>query len=128
MPYRRFLWPAVGLVAATVIALVWTSLGDSLTYYLTPAEALAARADGDMGRFRLGGQVVAGSLEDGGDVKRFMVTDGAATVAVVLSGPTPPLFAEGIGVVIEGVWSGAEFSADLALVRHDENYQPPAGQ
>jgi cytochrome c-type biogenesis protein CcmE len=69
--------------------------------------------------------VVAGSLEDQGAVKVFDVTDGAATITVRLHGTTPPLFAEDVGVVVEGHWSGDEFAADLALVRHDENYQPP---
>jgi cytochrome c-type biogenesis protein CcmE len=131
MPYRKFLWPAVGLVAATVVALVVTSIGTNLTYYLTPAEAVAQRAEtGTTTRFRLGGQVVVGSLVIDGDVKLFSVTDGAETVDVVLSAPTPPLFAEGIGVVVEGQWRELEqnvweFAADLALVRHDENYEAP---
>jgi cytochrome c-type biogenesis protein CcmE len=131
MPYRKFLWPAVGLVAVTVVALVVTSLGGSLTYYLTPVEAVEQRSEtGTLTRFRLGGQVVAGSLVIDGDVKQFSVTDGAETVQVVLSAPTPPLFAEGIGVVVEGHWQGSdttewEFAADLALVRHDENYVAP---
>lgn len=131
MPYRKFLWPAIALVAATVIALVFTSIGENLTYYLTPSEAVAQRASTAVdNRFRLGGLVVAGSLVDTGNVKQFSVTDGAETVDVVLSAPTPPLFAEGIGVVVEGQWQpqadgGWIFDADLALVRHDENYQPP---
>lgn len=131
MPYRKFLWPALGLVAATVVALVATTIGENLTYYLTPSEAVAQRSSTEeQARFRLGGQVVPGSLSTGDNVKHFSVTDGAETVDVVLTGPTPPLFAEGIGVVLEGQWqAGAEgswqFDADLALVRHDENYQPP---
>ena len=131
MPYRKFLWPAIALVAATVIALVFTSIGENLTYYLTPSEAVAQRAlTAEDSRFRLGGLVVEGSLVESGNVKQFSVTDGAETVDVVLSAPTPPLFAEGIGVVVEGQWqpqTGGSwiFDADLALVRHDENYQPP---
>jgi cytochrome c-type biogenesis protein CcmE len=131
MPYRKFLWPALGLVAATVVALVITSIGNDLTYYLTPTEAVAQRAEtGTTTRFRLGGQVVPGSLVIDGNVKLFSVTDGAATVEVVLAAPTPPLFAEGLGVVVEGQWRTGgsdlwEFVADLALVRHDENYEAP---
>lgn len=131
MPYRRFLWPAIALVAATVIALVFTSIGENLTYYLTPSEAVAQRAsNAEDSRFRLGGLVVEGSLVESSNVKQFSVTDGAETVDVVLSAPTPPLFAENIGVVVEGQWQpqtdgGWIFEADLALVRHDENYQPP---
>lgn len=131
MPYRKFLWPAIALGAATLIALVFTSIGENLTYYFMPSEAVAQRASTTVdNRFRLGGLVVAGSLVDTGNVKQFSVTDGAETVDVVLSAPTPPLFAEGIGVVVEGQWQpqtdgGWIFEADLALVRHDENYQPP---
>ncbi len=107
---------------AVVIALVATSLGDNLTYYLTPSEAVA-EPTGD--RFRLGGLVVEGSLTEDGGVKRFQVTDGAETINVELNAPAPPLFAEGVGVVVEGQWAGDSFAADLALVRHDENYVVP---
>jgi cytochrome c-type biogenesis protein CcmE len=126
MPYRRFLWPALGAVAVVVVAIVALSLGDNLTYYLTPTEAVAERdqADGG-GRFRLGGLVVEGSLEEDGNVKTFQVTDGAETIDVVLDAPAPPLFSEGVGVVVEGSWVGDRFAADLALVRHDENYVVP---
>lgn len=127
MPYRKFIWPALAAVAAIVIALIATNLGNSLTYYLTPSEAVSRRAEFGAGeRFRLGGLVVMGSLEDQGIVKVFDVTDGATTVRVRLEGTVPPLFAEDEGVVVEGAWSGDQFAADLALIRHDENYQPPA--
>lgn len=126
MPYRKFVWPALAAVAAVVVTLIVINLGGSLTYYLTPSEAANRRtefSDGD--RFRLGGLVVVGSLEDLGAVKVFDVTDGAKTITVRLRGTVPPLFAEDVGVVVEGAWSGDEFAADMALVRHDENYQPP---
>lgn len=126
MPYRKFVWPALAAAVAIVIVLIATNLGDSLTYYLTPSEAVNRRSEfGDTERFRLGGLVVVGSVEDLGAVKVFDVTDGAETIRVRLDGNTPPLFAEDVGVVVEGHWSGQEFAADLALVRHDENYQPP---
>ncbi|HKY48422.1 MAG TPA: cytochrome c maturation protein CcmE [Acidimicrobiia bacterium] len=127
MPYRKFVWPAMAAVAAVVVALIVINLGGSLTYYLTPSEAVDRRTefpDGD--RFRLGGLVVVGSLDDLGAVKVFDVTDGAETITVRLQGVAPPLFAEDVGVVVEGSWSGDEFAADLALVHHDENYQPPS--
>jgi cytochrome c-type biogenesis protein CcmE len=127
VPYRKFVWPALAAVAAVVVTLIVINLGGSLTYYLTPSEAVDRRTefpDGD--RFRLGGLVVVGSLEDLGAVKVFDVTDGAETVTVRLRGVVPPLFAEDVGVVVEGAWSGDEFAADVALVHHDENYQPPS--
>lgn len=114
-------------VAAVVVTLIVINLGGSLTYYLTPSEAVDRRTefpDGD--RFRLGGLVVVGSLNDLGAVKVFDVTDGAETITVRLRGVVPPLFTEDVGVVVEGAWSGEQFNADIALVRHDENYQPPS--
>jgi cytochrome c-type biogenesis protein CcmE len=127
MPYRKFVWPALAAVAALMVTLIVINLGGSLTYYLTPSEAVDRRLefpDGD--RFRLGGLVVTGSFDDLGAVKVFDVTDGAQTITVRLRGTVPPLFAEDVGVVVEGAWSDDEFAADLALVRHDENYQPPS--
>lgn len=127
MPYRKFVWPALVAAVAIVVVLVATTLGDNLTYYLTPTEAVDRRPEfGEAERFRLGGLVVVGTLDDAGSVKVFDVTDGATTVTVHLEGATPPLFAEDVGVVVEGHWSGEVFAADLALVRHDENYQPPS--
>ena len=127
MPHRKFVWPALAAVTALVVTLIVINLGGTLTYYLTPSEAVDRRIefpDGD--RFRLGGLVVTGSFDDLGAVKVFDVTDGAETIRVRLRGTVPPLFAEDVGVVVEGAWSEAEFAADLALVRHDENYQPPS--
>ena len=127
MPSRKFIWPALALVAAAVMVLVATNLGDSLTYYLTPQEAVERRQefpDGD--RFRLGGLVVVGSLTDEANVKVFDVTDGAETIRVHLTGTVPPLFAEDVGVVVEGSWDGARFAADRALIRHDETYEAPS--
>ena len=127
MPHCKFVWPALAAVTALVVTLIVLNLGGTLTYYLTPSEAVERRLefpDGD--RFRLGGLVVTGSLDDLGAVKVFDVTDGAETITVRLRGTVPPLFAEDVGVVVEGAWSDQEFAADLALVRHDENYQPPS--
>jgi cytochrome c-type biogenesis protein CcmE len=126
VPYRRFLFPALAAVAAITVALVVTTLDNNLTYYLTPSEAVSERAvTGDVARFRLGGLVVTGTLHEDGAVLVFDVTDGAETITVRLNGSAPPLFAENVGVVVEGHWSGGVFAADLALVRHDENYQAP---
>ncbi len=127
MPSRKLIWPALALVAAAVMVLIATNLGDSLTYYLTPQEAVERRAEFPDGqRFRLGGLVMVGSLSESGGVKTFDVTDGAETIQVQLTGPVPPLFAEDVGVVVEGAWSGSRFEADRALIRHDESYEAPS--
>ncbi|HEX5671858.1 MAG TPA: cytochrome c maturation protein CcmE [Acidimicrobiia bacterium] len=126
MPSRKLVWPILALITAAVLVLIATSLGGSLTYYLTPQEAVDRRAEFPDGeRFRLGGLVIAGSLSESGGVRTFDVTDGAQTIRVRLTGAVPPLFAEDVGVVVEGAWNDALFEADTALVRHDETYQAP---
>jgi cytochrome c-type biogenesis protein CcmE len=126
MPSRKLVWPFLALITAAVLVLVATSLGGSLTYYLTPQEAVDRRAEFPDGeRFRLGGLVMAGSLSEADGVRTFDVTDGAKTIRVQLTGAVPPLFAENVGVVVEGAWNDSLFEADTALVRHDETYQAP---
>lgn len=126
MAHRRFVLLGIGGVIGLVVALTLTSLNENLTYYLYPNEAVEQRGDFPDGeRFRLAGLVVEGTLVDNGDDLSFDVTDGGATVSVVLTGTPPPLFDDSVPVLLEGSWSGDIFEADSALIRHDENYEIP---
>lgn len=126
MTHRRFvLFGAVGVVAL-VIGLMATSLSSGLTYYLYPSEAIEQRADfADGARFRLAGMVVDGSITESGTVTSFVVSDGLAEVPVDLDGRVPPLFDDGVPVLVEGAWDGDRFAAHEAVIRHDENYSIP---
>jgi cytochrome c-type biogenesis protein CcmE len=124
--HRRFVYLGIGGVIAIVLALTFTGLNDSLTYYLYPSEAVDQRADFPDGeRFRLAGIVVPGTVVEGEGSTAFDVTDGGADIPVVLNGPQPSLFAEEVPLLLEGAWSGDTFEADAALIRHDENYEVP---
>lgn len=126
MNHRRFVIVGAVGVVALVVTLMMTSLSSGLTYYLYPTEALAQRADFPDGtRFRLAGQVVPGTIDDEGRVTNFVVTDGGADVQVVLDGRVPPLFSDGVPVLVEGAWEDDRFVAHEALIRHDENYSIP---
>ncbi len=126
MTHRRFvLIGAIGVVAL-VGAVAATSLSSGLTYYLYPTEALDQRVDfPDGARFRLAGMVVEGSVAEAGTVTSFSVTDGGAAIPVDLDGRVPPLFSDGVPVLVEGAWEGGRFLADEAVIRHDENYSVP---
>lgn len=127
MGQRQFVLFGVAGVVALVVAITVAGLNDNLTYYLYPNEAVAQRADFPDGeRFRLAGQVVDGSLAEDGDDLIFVVTDGSATVPVILVNSPPALFDEEVPVLLEGYWSGDEFVAESAVIRHDENYEIPA--
>jgi cytochrome c-type biogenesis protein CcmE len=127
MGQRQFVLFGIAGVIALVVAITVAGLNDNLTYYLYPNEAVAQRdefPDGE--RFRLAGQVVPGSVTESGDDMTFSVTDGSGTVDVVLVNPPPPLFSDGVPVLLEGYWSGDLFNAERALIRHDENYEVPS--
>jgi cytochrome c-type biogenesis protein CcmE len=127
MGQRQFVLFGIGGIVALVVAITVVGLNDNLTYYLYPNEAVASRAEFPDGeRFRLAGQVVNGSLAENGDDLVFEVTDGSATIPVILLNTPPPLFNEEVPVLLEGYWSGDTFTAESALIRHDENYEVPA--
>lgn len=126
MGQRQFVLFGIVGVIVLVVAVTVAGLNDNLTYYLYPNEAVAQRAEFPDGeRFRLAGQVVAGSLIEEDEDLAFEVTDGSATIGVVLVNTPPPLFNEEVPVLLEGSWSGDLFVADEALIRHDENYEVP---
>ena len=57
---------------------------------------------------------------------KFIITDFKNEINVTYTGAIPNLFAEGKGVVAEGVLNDRNFfSASKILAKHDENYMPP---
>lgn len=126
MGQRQFVLFGIAGVIALVVGITVAGLNENLTYYLYPNEAVEQRAEFPDGeRFRLAGQVVAGSLAEEGDDLYFDVTDGSETIPVVLVDTPPPLFNEEVPVLLEGYWSADLFTAENALIRHDENYEIP---
>ena len=114
------------LIAGSLAWVGTRALSGNLVYYVTPTELLEQQpAPGE--RLRLGGQVVPGSVHDVEDGVDFVVTDGTTRMTVVHDGATPSLFRTGIGVVLEGSY-GADgaFHSDTMLVKHGEEYRPPA--
>lgn len=121
--YWRFLVPALLLVA--VIGVLLVNLGDNLVFFTTPTELTSSGQD--EGRIRLGGQVVSGTVSESDGSVEFEVTDGITAVRVLHTGAPQDLFAEGIGVILEGTWDGDHFASDSMLIRHDEQYRTEDG-
>ena len=153
---RRFLgrsWRRTQRLTAALVLLgclgvgtifVLTALRENIVFFLVPSDIEERLADGSWegGHVRLGGLVLEGSVahdKDSGEV-RFVVTDGAAQVAVHYRGLVPDLFREGQGVVATGKLqalrvpiskSDGETPASLPLLKaeqilakHDEYYMP----
>jgi len=122
---RRFL--AGGLVIVAAIAyLIWSGVSQSVVYFVTPSELLAAPVPSKT--YRLGGLVQAGSLkwEPKSLDLSFTLSDGKASVPVRHKGAPPDLFAEERGAVVEGSWTkDGYFKASLILAKHSEEYKAP---
>jgi cytochrome c-type biogenesis protein CcmE len=117
----------VAVVAGALGWVAFRGLSGNLVYYLTPSEILHKGTSEVGQRVRMGGLVEPGSVRQDGTVVRFVVTDGTTHMTVVDTAGVPSLFAPGKGVVVEGAY-GADgaFHADTVLVKHSDNYRPPA--
>lgn len=124
--YRWFIVAGVGLVAVLTGFLV-ANIGADLVYYRTTSEVVDETRPVGEGRFRLGGQVVPGSIATDATGVQFEVTDGVVTLEVDHRGAPQQLFREGIGVVVEGTWDGSTFHSDSMIIKHDEQYRTEDG-
>jgi cytochrome c-type biogenesis protein CcmE len=124
---RRGKFVAGGLVIVAAIAyLIWSGVSQSVVYFVTPSELLAAPVPSKT--YRLGGLVQPGSLkwEPKSLDLSFTLSDGKASVPVKHKGTPPDLFAEGRGAVVEGSWTKeGYFKASLILAKHSEEYKAP---
>ena len=121
---------AVGLVVVGVaIAALFTlqALKDNMMFFVSVSDVVAGEYPQER-NFRLGGLVLAGSVERAEDSLEmtFKVTDLRCEVPVSYTGVLPDLFREGQGVVAHGRLDGSGvFIADTILAKHDENYMAP---
>jgi len=128
---QRRLWTVAGIALVTVVLsiLAFSSIGQSLVYYWSPTELLAAGDKAVGASIRLGGLVAPGSVVRGADglTLDFAVTDGQNTVSVRAQAVPPAMFREGIGVVVEGTLDAdGQFETQRLMVKHDNEYQAPA--
>ena len=164
MPRPRRPWRRTQRLTAIVVLLgclaigtifVLTALRENIVFFLVPSDIKERLAEGrlESSRVRLGGLVVEGSIahdKASGEV-RFVVTDGAAQVAVHYRGLVPDLFREGQGVVVTGILQASKVNrnadeisggisggnsggnsgeslllleAEQILAKHDEYYMP----
>lgn len=99
-----------------------------MVYYYTPGEVAAGRADA--GRvIRVGGTVAAGSVrwnERDGVLRFAMAGGGGSRLPVAVRSAPPRLFAEGRDALVEGRLTGGVLRSGEVIVKHDEEYRPPA--
>lgn len=112
---------------ATGVGFALKSLDQNIMFFFTPAEVVSGKAPSDK-LFRMGGMVVAGSVDRPGDglTVRFDLTDNEQIVTVRFAGILPDLFREGQGIIANGKLNeSGDFIAEEVLAKHDETYMPP---
>ena len=117
---------ALALVGVAVGLTTW-ALRENMNAFYSPADVVDGKAPVDR-RIRVGGLVVTGSVQRGGDSLHvsFDLTDGKGTFTVNYDGILPDLFREGQGILATGTLSAdGRFTAEEVLAKHDENYMPP---
>lgn len=124
-------------ICALLVALAglgYVSLGgieNNLVYYLTPDELLQKGFSAQTATVRLGGLVQHQSMHFDPNTLdlRFALgnsADGEPRIAVASHGVPPQMFQEGIGAIVEGRFDGQTFQAERVMVKHSNEYRPPA--
>ena len=115
-------------ITATAIGtvLILKSLNKNILYFNSPTDIKKSQDINYNKKIRIGGMVKKNTLEIKNQEIKFIITDFKNEISVSFKGTIPNLFAEGKGVVAEGMLKDKRFfEADRILAKHDENYMPP---
>jgi cytochrome c-type biogenesis protein CcmE len=113
----------VGLVVLAALGfLVFRGLGNATLYFRTADEAVAQKQQLGDRRFRIEGNVVAGTVKEMSNRVGFNIESKGVIVPVSHVGDPPELFKPGIPVVLEGNFQGDTFDSDRIMVKHSEDY------
>jgi cytochrome c-type biogenesis protein CcmE len=110
------------VVLAALGFLVVRGLGTATVYFRTADEAVAQKQQLGDRRFRIEGNVVAGTVKEASNEVNFNIESKGVVVPVAHTGDPPELFKPGIPVVLEGHFQGDTFASDRIMVKHSEDY------
>ena len=116
------------LILITVVSsiILLRTLNDNILYFSTPTE-IKEKNDIVLEKLmRVGGMVKNNSIKTDSEEIQFIITDLKNEILISYRGTVPNLFAEGKGVVAEGILKDKKFFiANRILAKHDEEYMPP---
>jgi cytochrome c-type biogenesis protein CcmE len=119
---------AVLVVLSSFGYLVYGGIGENLVFFHTPGELLAKGTQAYDKPYRLGGQVVPGTMTWNAEALdlRFTMQDVDGQIVVHSTKAPPAMFREGQGVVVEGRLNReGVFEASTVMVKHSNEYRPP---
>ena len=114
------------IVSVLGVFLILSTLNKNILYFNSPTDIKISQDLNYNKKIRIGGMVKKNTLEINNQEIKFIITDFKNEISVSFRGTIPNLFAEGKGVVAEGMLKDKRFfEADRILAKHDENYMPP---
>jgi len=118
------------VIAVAVVAMSLVELGDNVVYFYTPDEAQAKAAELEGRNIKVGGMVMAGTVDWVPETLSlsFTVSDlKGHEIRVAHKGTPPDMFKEAQGVVVEGLLAadGKSIQARKLMVKHSEEYKKP---
>lgn len=120
----RFLMVTIG-VMCLIGYLIYAGMRDTMGYYLTVSELMTQTETTVQSNIRVGGDVVAGSVQwnPGTRNLRFTITDDTQTAAVVYRGNVPDSFKQGQKVIVEGSYADGVFTATQLMTTCASKYE-----
>ena len=131
---KRLIIVSILMVSFSIgCVIIFFNLRNNLVFFFSPSD-IVENIDLPNTKIRLGGMVKKGSVSKNLIIEKekkiqeisFIITDFENEIPVYYRGILPDLFAEGQGVVVEGIFTNlSKFNASIVLAKHDENYMPP---
>ena len=126
---KSFIFFLFSLLLIIAVASSLKVLDDNVLYFFSPTEIKEKSNLNLNQKIRIGGMVKNQSIIVNNNEIKFIVTDFKNEIIVIYKGTVPNLFAEGKGVIAEGMLQDKNyFVAKRILAKHDENYMPPKKQ
>ena len=128
---RLALVGALLLAAGGLSYIAWGGIEKNIVYFWDVKTLLTMGKQAEGASVRLGGLVQKGSIVWDHNTLELtfrmgMEAEGGDSVIVKSRGAPPQMFREGIGAVVEGTYAGAMFDAQRVIVKHSNEYRPPA--
>jgi cytochrome c-type biogenesis protein CcmE len=121
---------AIGILLGALTWLAVIGMQESKTYYITVAELKQMGESVRQKRLRVGGRVVAGSIQREGRRVRFLLEQNNETLPVVYVGrdPVPDTFVDHAEALVEGRWGeDGVFHAQKLQAKCASKYEPAEG-
>lgn len=117
---------AGGVLVLAVAFLIYNGMQGTSAFYMTVDELQASPTVADGKQIKVGGDVVAGSIQRGGigDEIRFEITDGVSTMTVLYHDAPPDIFADHAEVIATGtVQADGTFVATELLTKCPSRFE-----